>query len=69
MRCSKCGSENCKIINEVHSKGKDFSGSKGCCGYILFGPIGVLCGACGGGRKIHNTHYWVCNNCGRKWRA
>ena len=28
MRCSKCGSENCQIINEVQTYGKDFSDSK-----------------------------------------
>ncbi len=67
MKCSKCGSENCQIINETTSKGKDFSASKGCCGAILMGPIGLLCGACGKGKQMKNKNYWVCNNCGNKW--
>lgn len=67
MKCSKCGSENCQVINEATTKGKDFSASKGCCGAILFGPIGLLCGACGKGKKINNKNYWVCNECGNKW--
>ena len=69
MRCSNCGSENCQIINEVSIKGTDFSASKGCCGWYIFGPIGLLCGSCGGGKKVINNNYWVCNNCGRKWKA
>ncbi|MBO5476878.1 MAG: hypothetical protein J6A15_03880 [Clostridia bacterium] len=69
MRCSKCGSENCQIINEVQTYGKDFSASKGLCGAVLLGPIGILCGACGEGRQTNNINYWVCNNCGKKWRA
>jgi len=67
MKCAKCGSENCQIINEASSQGKDFSASKGCCGAILLGPIGLLCGACGKGKQIKNKNYWVCNNCGNKW--
>lgn len=64
MRCSNCGSENCQIINEVSTKGTDFSASKGCCGWYIFGPIGLLCGSCGGEKKVINNNYWVCNNCG-----
>lgn len=69
MKCANCGSENCQIINEVSSQGKDFSASKGCCGTILLGPIGLLCGACGKGKQINNKNYWVCNNCGNKWNV
>ena len=69
MKCPKCGENNSQIINEITSTGKDFSASKGCCGAILLGPIGILCGACGKGKQTHNTQYWVCNNCGNKWRA
>ena len=42
MNCPKCGSEHCQVITETTSKGKDFSASKGCCGAILLGPIGIL---------------------------
>ena len=69
MKCPKCGENNSQIINEVTTSGKDFSVGKGLCGAILMGPIGILCGACGEGRKTHNNQYWVCNNCGKKWRA
>ena len=69
MVCIKCGSTNCQIINEVHIEGKVFSASEGCCGAMLLGPIGVLCGACGAGRRTKNKNCWVCNNCGHKWRT
>lgn len=69
MICPRCGENNSQVINEVTTTGKDFSASKGCCGAVLMGPIGILCGACGEGRQTHNTQYWVCNNCGNKWKA
>ena len=34
MRCPICGSENCQIITSMHTEGKDFSASKGCCKHI-----------------------------------
>lgn len=69
MVCHRCGSNDCQIINEVSTSGKDFSATKGCCGWFMFGPIGLICGSCGEGRQVHNHNYWVCNNCGRKWKA
>ena len=69
MKCPKCGSENCSMINETTTKGKDFSAGKGCVGTLLLGSIGMLCGMCGEKRRTINTNYWVCNNCGKKWKA
>lgn len=69
MKCPKCGNENCQIVTETSSSGKDFSAGKGCCGALLLGPIGVLCGACGKGRTITSTNYWVCTTCGKKFKA
>ena len=43
MKCSKCGSENCQIVNEVHTSGKDFFASKGCCRGLILSRIGILC--------------------------
>lgn len=69
MKCPKCESENCQIINEVNSEGKDFSVKKACCGIIFFWNIfGLLCGLCGKGKQVKSTQYWVCNNCGNKWK-
>ena len=69
MQCPKCKNENCQIVSDVSTKGKDFSAGKGCLGTLVLGPIGVLCGACGKGKKTITTQYWVCNDCGHKWKA
>ena len=69
MKCPNCNSENCSIINEVSTTGKNYSAGNGCLGGLLFGPIGLLCGACGKGKQINTNNFWVCNNCGNKWRV
>lgn len=69
MICPQCGKNNSQVINEVTTSGKDFSVGKGCLGILLMGPIGILCGLCGKGRQMHNRQYWVCNNCGHKWKT
>lgn len=58
IRCPKCGSTNLQIYNEVVGKG--VSGTKVC----LFG----ICGLCGAG-KTRNEQYWICKNCGYKFKA
>lgn len=65
MRCPKCKSENVQVHYEVEKQG--FSGGKGCCGWILLGPIGLLCGLCGKSKVKSEEKYWVCNNCGAKF--
>ena len=68
MRCPRCGNEYCHIIEETEMKG--YGLGKGCCGYIVFGPIGLLCGMCGMGEgKKSKKAYWICNECGKKFRA
>lgn len=66
--CPVCGNNTCSVINESTTEGKDFSVGKSCIGYICLGPIGLLCGSCGGGKRVINTNYWVCNRCGNKWK-
>lgn len=68
VTCPKCGGINCTPISESKTTGSDFYASKGCCGYLLLGPIGILCGKCGAGTETTNTTYWVCSNCGNKFR-
>ena len=58
IRCPKCGSTNLQITADVQGKGA--KGWKIC----LFG----LCGLCGAG-KTKTTQYWVCSNCGYKFKA
>ncbi len=56
MKCSKCGCEDSQIINEVKMTGKDFSASKGCCGFILQVRLGFCVELVEkeSRRKIHN---------------
>lgn len=44
VKCPKCGSNN---IAFVTTQGSGVDGSNACCGYILFGPLGLLCGLTG----------------------
>ncbi len=69
MQCPKCNDDNCQLINEVSTSGKDFGAGKSCCGMILLGPIGLLCGFCGKGKQLNTNNYWVCNSCGNKWKV
>lgn len=69
LRCPRCQNENLQIITETSTKGKDVSAGKSCCGYILLGPIGILCGMCGKGKQMKTTTYWICPMCGNKFKA
>lgn len=71
--CPVCRSKNLQVISEDHSvtqtKG-GYSNTRGCLGYLLLGPFGLLCG----NRKLKTTNYnihktfWVCSDCGHKFR-
>lgn len=55
--CPRCGSDNLTVISDVQGKGASFW--KLClCG---------LPGLCGAG-KTTTVHYWVCQNCGNKFK-
>ena len=56
-RCPKCGSTS------IQGERAGFGAGKGCCGWIMLGPIGLLCGACG-----KNKMYSHCLRCGHKWK-
>ena len=42
MRCPRCESTNIQLLSKT--EGSDYDVSNGCCGYILLGPLGLLCG-------------------------
>ncbi len=64
MICPKCESENCSFHSSTHTTSGSFC--DGCCGFLIFGPIGILCGLC---RKDSTTkEFWVCNDCGCKFQ-
>ena len=68
IRCPKCGGMNCQIINETFTKGKDYGAGKGCLGFLCFGPIGLICGACGKGKQMNTNNFSYCPDCGNKFK-
>ena len=76
VRCPRCGERNLHPLNEtttsVQTSGGGYSSSKGCLGWLLFGPVGLLCGGLGQKQRTSvntaNKLYWVCNECGFKFR-
>jgi DNA-directed RNA polymerase subunit RPC12/RpoP len=66
--CPECGSDNFEVVQDMKMSGKDFGAGKACCGYILLGPLGLLCGACGKGKELDTKTAFVCKNCGNKFR-
>lgn len=68
MRCPNCGSENISSIVNTNTHTKGFDGSNACCGYLLFGWPGVLCGLCNTGDTTTTTHTTnICNDCGKRF--
>lgn len=67
--CPKCGYPNCQIINESTTTGGDYGVLSGICGYIIMGPVGLLCGLCGADSKTKTRAYWVCPSCGKKFKV
>ena len=67
--CPRCGCPSCQIINESTTTGGDYGVCSGICGYILMGPVGLLCGLCGMDTKTKTRAYWVCPSCGKKFKV
>lgn len=57
ISCPWCGSKRIQAISETHSDGVDFC-KICCCGFL---------GLWGAG-KTETEHYWVCQNCGKKFK-
>jgi tellurium resistance protein TerD len=57
LRCPRCGSNNIFVAK------KGYSASNGCCGAVLLGPLGLLCGQ-SGANKLEKT----CLNCKKKFK-
>lgn len=56
VKCPKCSSTS------IHADKKGFSGKKACCGALLIGPLGLLCGTSG-----KNKIVITCLNCKHSW--
>ena len=76
MHCPQCGNDELQMITDnvssVQTSGGGYSGGKGCLGFLVFGPFGLLCGNCGSGSTttvINDTkHFWTCNRCGYRFK-
>lgn len=70
--CPNCHSQDVFPTTETETSvsGGGYGFGGGCCGWILFGPIGLLCGFCGRGvrSKSINRKFWLCRACGHKFR-
>lgn len=70
MKCPKCGNMGCQVVTETSGSTKGYGIGKGCLGTICLGPIGLVCGMCGMGKgKTESTTYWICSDCGHKFKA
>jgi tellurium resistance protein TerD len=54
--CPKCGSK------DIHIDKRGFDAGGACCGAVLLGPLGLLCGQ-SGANKLEKT----CLSCGKKF--
>jgi DNA-directed RNA polymerase subunit M/transcription elongation factor TFIIS len=62
VRCPSCGSSDIHFVTT--ETGSDFKGDSACCGFLLFGPIGLLCGLAGD-RQSRTVR--KCMNCGHEF--
>ena len=75
IHCPHCSSNDLFPITSTEitttSSGGGFSAAKGCLGYLLMGPFGILCGSCGSKSKTtvnaSSKNYWTCRSCGKKF--
>lgn len=65
--CPFCGATNCQPMQKsiVDATYKNYRWGSGCCGLLLLGPFGLLCGLCGTGinTKTQNELWWTCLKC------
>lgn len=70
--CPNCGNHTLQatVKTDIKTTGKNFSAGQGCLGYLIFGPLGILCGTCGQSQQQQSTNksYFVCANCGYEFR-
>ena len=73
ISCPFChaSSDNCHPVvkTDIKTSGGGYGFWNGCCGFILLGPVGLLCGACGSSvkTKVRNETWWVCQKCGKEF--
>ncbi len=63
-KCPACGSTQIQVATKTETTG--FSTGQGCCGAILLGPLGLLCGLLGSGKGKTDV-VRVCLECGNEF--
>lgn len=68
--CPFCGEPGCQFTqrNTASVTSKHYHWIKACCGMLLLGPFGLLCGLCGTGSNtdLKSELWWVCHKCGKQ---
>ena len=62
VRCPNCGSTNVEFV--TYQSSSNFDAGDACCGYLLCGPIGLLCGA---KDKTEAKTVRKCKKCGQEF--
>lgn len=62
VRCRKCNSSQIEFV--TYQGGTEYEAGKGCCGYLLCGPIGLLFGV---KNKGPAKTVRKCKNCGEEF--
>lgn len=70
--CPKCGHSEFHVVAQTNTqvRGKNYSAGKGCLGFLLFGPLGLLCGSCGNSQTTTTTtkNQFICKECGEHFQ-
>ncbi len=68
LHCPKCKSEKIQALTETNVQG-GYRAGRGCLGWLLLGPLGILCGALGKKARVSSTNntVFVCMECGFKF--
>ena len=68
LQCPKCGADGCIPQYKQHVSGGGYGCLSGCLGWLLLGPLGLLCGACGNSVQSTNELVWICPKCGNEFK-
>ena len=71
VHCPKCGSDRLLSGTDVTTttKSSGYKGGLGCLGFLMWGPLGLLCGLCGMGSKTTTKikDKIICQDCGNEF--
>ena len=66
--CPFCGASDCTVTQKTNATvTSKFGFGSGCCGMLLLGWPGLLCGLCGSNTKtdLASETWWACKSCGK----